>query len=327
MAWPQARRYAALAAALGLAACAPPPVDRQAAAPNLGTTTAAAFAWVLRCGDRQATVGFDGDTMQLRAGDQSFALHETRAASGARYEAVGDPSTVFWSKGRSALVSVRGETWPECRIVAQGSQAWRAVGNEPGWHLEFYGPLLRFGTADGRWQASGRVPQPIVAGGTRRYAATTDAGALTATAVAQRCADTMSGMPHPDTVRVEFAGQTFSGCGGDPAALLRGGEWVVEDIGNAGVIDNARITLVFGPTDELSGRASCNRYSTRFRLSGEGLQIDPAATTRMACPPALMDQEARFLALMAQVQRHAFTPDGALLLIGADGKRILARRG
>lgn len=47
----------------------------------------------------------------------------------------------------------------------------------------------------------------------------------------------------------------------------------------------------------------------------------------MACAPALMDQEARFLALLAQVQRHAFTPDGALLLIGADGQRILARRG
>lgn len=253
----------------GLAACSAPPVGPQtpeagATAPTGAAQPPAAFASSLQCGGHQASTGFDGDTMQLRLADERFALRQTRSGSGARYEAVDDPSTWYWNKGSRALVSVRGQDWPECRIVARGSQAWRAVGNEPGWQLDLYGPQLRFGTADGRLQASGRVPVPAVTAGTRRYAVGTDAGPLTATVAPKACTDTMSGMTYPDTVRVEFAGQTFSGCGGDPAALLRGGEWVVEDIGNAGIVDNTRVTLVFGPADGLSGRASCNRYTTRF---------------------------------------------------------------
>jgi membrane-bound inhibitor of C-type lysozyme len=37
-----------------------------------------------------------------------------RAASGAKYEAEGDPATTFWSKGDKATLTIRGQALPEC---------------------------------------------------------------------------------------------------------------------------------------------------------------------------------------------------------------------
>jgi heat shock protein HslJ len=47
----------------------------------------------------------------------------------------------------------------------------------------------------------------------------------------------------------------------------------------------------------------------------------------MACAPPLMDQEERFLALLAEVRGFEIGADGALTLRTGDGRAILARRG
>jgi membrane-bound inhibitor of C-type lysozyme len=45
-----------------------------------------------------------------------FELQRTRTASGARYDALEDPSgTFFWDKGELATVVVQGDTYPDCR--------------------------------------------------------------------------------------------------------------------------------------------------------------------------------------------------------------------
>ena len=46
----------------------------------------------------------------------------------------------------------------------------------------------------------------------------------------------------------------------------------------------------------------------------------------MACDPALMAQERRFLDALAAVRRFEIAPDGALVLVADDGPRLLARR-
>lgn len=205
--------------------------------------------------------------------------------------------------------------------------AWLARGNEPGWRLEMAGGGLVFQTADGATRASGRVRESQVQGDTTAYTAATTAGALTAVIASRRCQDSMSGMPYPQTVTVEVQGRRFQGCGGDPAELLRGGEWVVEDIAGAGLVEGSRVTLQFGPRERVAGRASCNRYTGRYALSGEGLRLKGLASTRMACAEALNRQEMRFLQFLGQVVRHEFTADGALVLVAADGQRLRARRG
>lgn len=112
----------------------------------------------------------------------------------------------------------------------------------------------------------------------------------------------------------------------EPAAPLHGPEWVVEDIAGGGVIDHSRTTLLFAADGTLAGLAGCNRYSTRYDAQGWSLSVGAIAATRKACPPALMDQEARFLDLLAAVQRFAIADDGALVLTAAGGETITARR-
>ena len=108
---------------------------------------------------------------------------------------------------------------------------------------------------------------------------------------------------------------------------MRGAEWVVEDIGGAGIVDRSRATLKFDGDGRLTGLSSCNSYTTSYALPGEGLTIGRIASTMMACAHALMDQEQRFLGILQQVRRFDFTDDGALLLIDGRDRKITARRG
>lgn len=111
----------------------------------------------------------------------------------------------------------------------------------------------------------------------------------------------------------------------EPASPLLGREWVVEDIDGRGLIDHSRVTLLFDEQGRVAGRASCNHYTAGYERSGVQLTIKGPATTRMACVPALMDQESRFLALLGQVRHFQVQADGALVLRTADRRRIVAR--
>ena len=132
-------------------------------------------------------------------------------------------------------------------------------------------------------------------------------------------------MPHPYGVSIGIRGTTLNGCGGEPVSLLAG-EWNVEDINNGGVIDNSHATLSFSDDGRLAGTGSCNSYSAPYTLGGEGLSIGPSVATRKACAPALMNQEQAFFDSLAKTERFEIDETGALILAGAEGARILARR-
>ena len=170
------------------------------------------------------------------------------------------------------------------------------------------------------------TPKARVSGGTTKYVARTDQGELTATIVNRRCVDSMSGMPHLQSVTVVVGRKTLNGCGGEPASLLQGAEWAVVEIGGAAVIAESKVTLDFEPDGRVSGHASCNKFTSAYTLSGEGLAISTVAGTRMTCEAARMDQERRFLNALGGVQNFSITADGALLLNAGDGRNIKARR-
>ena len=121
-------------------------------------------------------------------------------------------------------------------------------------------------------------------------------------------------------------GKEYRGCGGEPAALLQGKEWVVEDIDRGGIIDRSRVTLNFDARDRVFGRSGCNTYNGRYTLTGEGLSVTDPVSTLKACAESLMQQEKRFLEILGGVQRFELTDDGALRLLTADGHSITARR-
>ncbi|WP_417769932.1 META domain-containing protein [Stappia sp.] len=196
-----------------------------------------AFTSTLMCGDTIARFGMRDERPVLQVGDEEFALREVKSASGAKYEAEGDPDTSFWSKGETALVTLHGTQLPECRLTATRTQA--------------------------------------------------------------------------------------------PAGLdlLPGSDWVVEDIDRRGIIDNSRVTLAFTREGTLGGRATCNSYSTRFATNGGRISVDRrTVATMMACAPALMNQEAKFLSLLPTVTDWRIDETGALLLSAGEKLIVKAHR-
>jgi heat shock protein HslJ/membrane-bound inhibitor of C-type lysozyme len=337
-------RVSSLVGALLLSACA------QVAAPPAATSSPEhplLFASELRCGEHVLRFGVgrrDGrDMPQLAVGTRRIDLKEVVSASGARYEGIDDPRTSVWSKGRRATVVLDGETLPECTVQHMGDTVGattpsaaaaaapvppiaadlRAGGNEPSWSLDL-GKTLRFRT--GQVSVEGPAPPARIADGVRRHEGIVQGRAIVVEVRTQRCTDSMSGMPHPQTVQVQFDGKIFRGCGGRPLDLLLGAAWVVEDIGGAGIIDRSRATLRLGDDGKVGGRASCNIFTGSYTLTGESLTFGKVTGSMMACAPALMEQERRFLDLLQAVHRFEISDSGALVLITPDNRRITARR-
>lgn len=308
-----------LFAILLLSGCAPGPPDSGPAA-DLPLTTR------LRCGDQEIAAGFEGQAMRLRVGDETFDLRGVVSASGAKYEAVGDPATTYWSKGSNATLVVRGRSYPECVPVEGAARAFRARGNEPPWTLEIAAERITLVTDYGQKRLEAPTPAAETLPGVTRYAAGSGDASIAITISDRVCGDSMSGMPYPQSVELVADGRTLAGCGGEPVALLAGAEWTVESLGGAGLVEGSSATLAFGGDGRVSGKASCNGFTGEYSLTGEGLSIGKLATTRMACPPPLMEQEAAFLAALGAVQRFEITPEGKLALLAVDGKGIVARR-
>jgi heat shock protein HslJ len=128
------------------------------------------------------------------------------------------------------------------------------------------------------------------------------------------CHDLMAGTPYPQTVTVTWQEGELQGCGGESIDFLADVAWVVKDMDNAGIVDSANVTLEFdAAARRVVGQGGCNRYHAAFDLSGEGLSIGPVAATRMACAPAVIEQEQRFFALLSRISRFDIAPSGALL--------------
>ncbi|GAB1382701.1 hypothetical protein MASR1M50_10210 [Burkholderiales bacterium] len=107
---------------------------------------------------------------------------------------------------------------------------------------------------------------------------------------------------------------------------LLGGEWVIEDIAGAGVIDRTHAFLRFLPDGRLVGSATCNSLRGRHQSAARTLRLTLTATSRKQCAPALMHQEGRLLKLLPRVTHYRIDDTGALRLRTATGEVVTARR-
>lgn len=114
------------------------------------------------------------------------------------------------------------------------------------------------------------------------------------------------------------------------AGSLEGGPWQVEDLNGGGVIDNARLEMTFDPGDQgtaqVSGVSGCNRFTGRWQQNGAAITLGPIAGTRMACVPALMELESKFLATLGAVTAVSYDATGAAFLKAPDGRVIKLRK-
>jgi putative lipoprotein len=100
-----------------------------------------------------------------------------------------------------------------------------------------------------------------------------------------------------------------------------GGPWFVEYIEDRPVIDRSPANIVFGEDGQVSGSASCNRFTGSYEVMANTLKIGPLATTRRACIDALGEQEQRFLAAISQVSQWKME-NGLLLLLDEAGQQL-----
>lgn len=112
----------------------------------------------------------------------------------------------------------------------------------------------------------------------------------------------------------------------EDAPQLAGPEWFIEDIAGQGVVDMSPASLEFLPDGRLAGNASCNRLIGSYEDTDGVLSIEPAGTTMMACPEALMNQERRVLDMLPQITGYSIDETGALVLENDGRETITARR-
>ncbi len=84
---------------------------------------------------------------------------------------------------------------------------------------------------------------------------------------------------------------------------LAGSEWLLEDLGGSGVIDNVQATLAFPEAGKVVGNGSCNRFFGPAQISADSVKLGPLASSRMACPEAVMNQEKRYLDALQAAER------------------------
>jgi heat shock protein HslJ len=76
-----------------------------------------------------------------------------------------------------------------------------------------------------------------------------------------------------------------------------GGSWRLVEIDGKPVDPDAPNEIRFDD-GRISGRIGVNRFNGSYIVSADTIEFGPAATTRMAGPPELMDLEDRFLAAL-----------------------------
>ncbi|OEO26509.1 META domain-containing protein [Pseudomonas sp. J237] len=112
------------------------------------------------------------------------------------------------------------------------------------------------------------------------------------------------------------------GCSAMPVTLETDKTYQVEWIGERPLIDNSHLTITLGADGRAYGSAGCNHWFSGYNRNGEAINFVQAGSTRKMCPPALMEQETRFLKALAEVQRWDFSENDQLRLWPAQGKPI-----
>lgn len=101
---------------------------------------------------------------------------------------------------------------------------------------------------------------------------------------------------------------------------LAGTEWTLERLGDQAV--EIPVTLQFDEAGALAGLGGCNRYNSRYTLSGTAITLQPVVSTRMACDDAVMQIETAYFAALEAVERVEQI-GSRLILSTADGQSLV----
>jgi acid phosphatase (class A) len=182
--------------------------------------------YVYECGDG---FSFTARTEEKKAWlflpDKTMSLPRVPSASGTKYR---EGQITFWSKGDEAMLKLGEERHADC-VNNRAKAIWedarlrgvdfRALGNEPGWHLEISASEKIVFVGDyGNTTYTFVTPEPLVdqhAGKTVYRAQEAQEGKqeLRVVIEARPCHDSMSGEPFESSVTVILDGEEYRGCG------------------------------------------------------------------------------------------------------------------
>lgn len=101
-----------------------------------------------------------------------------------------------------------------------------------------------------------------------------------------------------------------------------GTTWVVEDIDGQGVVDFAQTRIGFADDGRVNGNGGCNTFFGSYQIEEDVVRFSPMATTQMLCEPAVVDQEAAFMAALDRVEAIR-VEEGIMYMDDADGATIV----
>jgi heat shock protein HslJ len=92
------------------------------------------------------------------------------------------------------------------------------------------------------------------------------------------------------------------------------GNWQLIGWSGVDIVKKSAITIAF-KEGRIAGSSGCNRYMTGFSNDEKNIKIKEAiASTMMACPPELMQQEFNYLQALKGVEQFAVNSQGELQL-------------
>ena len=167
-------------------------------------------------------VNIEGRMAWIFLPDQTVGLPKVTSASGTKYT---DGRSTFWSKGNKATLERAGVVYKDC-VNNPGKAIWedaklngvdfRAVGNEPGWHLEItHDDELVFTRQYGKTAHVFSTPLPQIDESARKtkYLIQEKGHSLTVTILGVECRDTMIDVSYESTVTVVHDDKVYKGCG------------------------------------------------------------------------------------------------------------------
>jgi heat shock protein HslJ len=81
---------------------------------------------------------------------------------------------------------------------------------------------------------------------------------------------------------------------------LTGSIWLLSELNGEAPIIGTAITAEFDEEGRVGGSSGCNNYSTSYDVNGNQLTLgEPLASTMMACPEEIMEQEREYLGALA----------------------------
>lgn len=115
---------------------------------------------------------------------------------------------------------------------------------------------------------------------------------------------------------------SLAACSSGSGQALTASLWMLTELNGQAPLPDTAITADFGDDGKVSGSSGCNSYTTTYTVSGKKITFgEQTASTMMACPDPVMEQERVFIKALSQTATFEIVED-ELTLYDADGNAI-----